>query len=88
MGSLQLGIGRRSPPTDGRLAAEGVKGQVEEIVRVLLYPSPVGFVHGATRWDAAELLDLQMDQVAGMGMLVTADRPAGGAIQPPSRLQL
>jgi hypothetical protein len=35
-------------PIDERLAAEGIEGQAEGIVRVLLHPSPVGFTHGAT----------------------------------------
>jgi hypothetical protein len=31
--------------------------------------------------DPAQLLDVRVDQVAGMGMLVAADHPAGGAVQ-------
>lgn len=32
--------------------------------------------------DTAQLLGVDMDQVAGVGMLVAADHPAGGAVQP------
>jgi hypothetical protein len=35
-----------------------------------------------TGGDTAQLLDIQVDQVTGMGMLVAADHPAGGAVQP------
>jgi hypothetical protein len=35
-----------------------------------------------TLGDAAQLLDVQMDQVAGLVMLVAADRAAGGTVQP------
>jgi hypothetical protein len=32
--------------------------------------------------DATQLLDVQVDQIAGPVMLVAADRPAGGTVQP------
>jgi hypothetical protein len=38
--------------------------------------------------DAAQLLDVQVDQVAGPRVLVAADRSAGGAVQPRQPVQL
>jgi hypothetical protein len=40
----------------------------------------VDFV-GAAVGDVAEFLDVDVDQVAGCGMFVAADRPGGGAIE-------
>jgi hypothetical protein len=61
------------------MAADAAAGAIG--LAVVLATGPAQEPMATPSWDVAQLLDVKVDQVAGMGVLVTADRLAGGPVQ-------